>query len=110
MMLVRQRHQRLGIRQCASGGFGMHKRQNLRVRIFLERVRDFVQVYRIAPGVLNDNRHTTETLDVFLHASAEHTVYTHDHLITRLDQIHEAGLHPRRTRRRYRHGELVPGM
>ena len=40
----------------------------------------------------------------FTHPFAEHPVHTDDHVITRLDEVHEARFHPCRTRSRSRAG------
>ena len=79
------------------------------VRVGLERVLELGRVDRAAPGVLDDDRGAAGALHVLLYAPAEHAVDADHHLVARLHQVDEAGLHARRARRRDRKRELVLG-
>src|SRR5687768_10489416 len=61
----------------------------------------------MSPGIVDQNRLSTEPDRVFQHASAEYTVAANDDLLFGLEQVHKASLHPRRTWARDGKGQLI---
>ena len=102
--------QRLGVGLHARGGFGVHKRDDARVGVGLERILELLRVDLLAPGILDDDGNAAGALHVLDHATAEHAVAAHDDLVARGDHVHEAVLHPDRARAGHRKGERVLGL
>ncbi len=109
-MLMCQFHQSFGIGLGTGGSFGMHESHQFGIGIGPERLLQFVRINHAAPFIFQHDRCRTTALDVFLHAPAEHAVLADDHLVTRLDQVDEAGFHAGRTRCRNRKRQFVFGL
>ena len=71
----------------------MHEAKYFCVRIFLERIFNFIRVNGLAPCVFNDDGHATGTLYVFNHAAAEYTVAPNDDFIAGRYRINKTGFH-----------------
>jgi hypothetical protein len=85
--------QRLRVGSRAGRGFGVHERDDFRVLVLRERLIELVWIDRRSPRILHQHRFAADPTHVFLHAPAEHAVHADDHLVARLDQVHEARFH-----------------
>ena len=61
----------------------MHKCQNFRVGICLQRLFDFLWIDGFPPVILDHNRNAAGAFGVLFHASAEYAILRDDHLVTR---------------------------
>ena len=75
----------------------MYERHQLRIRVGLERIFEFARIDGLTPVILDGDCDTPAAQNIFLHASAEHTIDTDDDLVTRLHEIDETGFHARRS-------------
>ena len=78
----------------------MNEGDDLCVWILFQCIFYFLWVYRLSPFVFNHHRSTAASLYILDHASAEYPITAYDHLITGIDHIDEAHLHPYRARAR----------
>ena len=94
--------------QHARRGFGVHDREHFEIPL-LGRPRDIVRINRLPPGCIHHRHLGPATSRDLGHASTEDTVAANQRMVPGLQQVHEAGLHPRRSRSRHRKRQRVLG-
>ena len=92
-MRLRQCCKPFGITANTGGRFRVHKCQHFCIGMRTQRSFRLVQIYRLAPVVLHQDRLRTATLDVLFHTSAKHAVLTDNRLVSTLQQIDKDSFH-----------------
>ena len=88
----------------------MYKGNGLGIWVGFEGLFKLVRIDDIAPFVFNHDGCGATTLNIFLHATTEHTVLADDDLVAWLNHVYKTGFHAGRAWRRDRQGQFVFGL
>ena len=110
IVLVGQFPHALGVGLGAGGSLGVNEGDDLRIGVLIQRLLQLGQIHGAAPGILHHDRGAAGTLDILLHAAAEHAVLAHDDLVARFHQVGETGFHAGGTGCGNRDRQLVVGL